>query len=257
MSAATYALAYRALVTKQIRRILRSWVQSILPSVITMALFLVIFGHFVGRHVQTIDGISYADYIVPGLIMMAVITNAYSNACSAFFGAKLQRHIEELLIAPVPGALIVLGYVTAGAFRGLLVGAIVAALAIPFTGIHLHDPIATLAVAILTAIAFALAGLINGILARDFDETSVVSTFVIMPLTYLGGVFYSVARLPEPWAQISLGNPMLYMVDGFRYGLLGVSDVPLAATFSLLAVLIVTLGWLCHVMIARGVAIKP
>lgn len=257
MSAQTNAIAFQALVGKQVRRFLRTWVQTILPSVITMVLFLIIFGHFVGRHVEMIEGVSYADYIVPGLIMMAVITNSYSNVVSAFFGAKLQRHIEELLIAPVPSTLIVAGYVTAGVLRGLLVGAIVAAVAIPFTGLTLHDPLVTFAVVLLTTITFSLAGLINGIFARDFDETSVISTFVIVPLTYLGGVFYSVARLPEPWSQISLANPMLYMVEGFRHGLLGVSDVPLAATFGLLLVLIAALGIACQTLIARGTAIKP
>lgn len=257
MSTGAYTIAFRALVAKQVRRFLRTWVQTILPSVITMVLFLVIFGHFVGRHVEMIEGVAYSDYIVPGLIMMAVITNSYSNVVSAFFGAKLQRHIEELLIAPVPSILIVAGYATAGVLRGLLVGAIVALIAIPFTGLQLHDPLLTFSVVFLTAVTFSLAGLVNGIFARDFDETSVISTFVILPLTYLGGVFYSVSRLPEPWAQISLANPMLYMVEGFRHGLLGVSDVPLAATFILLLGLILALGVLCQVLIARGISIKP
>ena len=236
MNALPYWFAYRGMVVKQLRRFLRTWVQTLLPSVVTAALFLIVLGKLVGREVETLAGVGYTEFLAPGLIMLAVITNAYNNVTLAFFGAKLQRHIEELLVAPLPAWLIVAGFATGGVLRGLLVG---------------------LLVALLAALLFSFAGLINGLFARSFDHTSVVATFVLTPLIYLGGLFYPVSRLAEPWHGLSLANPMHYILEGFRHGLLGTSDVSWQATFAVLAVATLAMGLTAWGLVARGVRVKP
>lgn len=257
MSTAAYWFAYRGMVVKQLRRFLRTWVQTLLPSVVTAGLFLVVLGELVGREVRSLDGVSYTEFLAPGLIMLAVVTNAYNNVTLAFFGAKLQRHIEELLVAPLPAWLIVAGFVTGGVLRGLLVGLLVAALALPLTGLELRHPGATAGMALLAALLFAFAGLINGVFARSFDHTSVIATFVLTPLIYLGGLFYPVGRLDEPWQTLSLANPMHYIIEGFRHGLLGTSDIAWSATFAVLAAATVITGAVAWALVARGVRVKP
>lgn len=256
MNGAIYGWAFYGLVLKQVRRFLRGWVKSLLPSVITASLFMLIFGKLVGRNLGEVEGLAYADFIMPGLVMFAVVTNAYNNTTLAFFGARLQRHIEELLVAPMPAWLIVAGFVTAGALRGLLAGALVAALALPLTGIAVHHFVAGLGMAVLSALLFALAGLINGVFARNFDDTSVVSTFLLTPLIYLGGVFYAVESLPAPWDRISLANPMVYMVDGFRHALLDTGHSDWTLTFAVLSVITAGTGVLAWWLVARGIRIK-
>lgn len=256
MMAAVYWNAYRGLVAKQVRRFLRTWVQSLLPSLVTAVLFMLIFGHFVGRELGAVGGIAYADFLMPGLVMTAVITNAYSNTTLSFFGARLQRHIEEMLIAPMPAWLILAGFTSAGVLRGLLAGALVTALALPFTNIALHHVAAGIGVAVLSAVLFALAGMLNGIYAKSFDDTSVISTFVLTPLIYLGGVFYPIERLPESWQGIAQLNPMVYLIQGFRYSLLNWGEVNLALTFALLSGVTVLVGALAWWLIAKGVRIK-
>ena len=257
MSATGYWFAYRGMVVKQLRRFLRTWVQTLLPSVVTAALFLVVLGELVGREIGTMGGVGYTEFLMPGLVMLAVVTNAYNNVTLSFFGAKLQRHIEELLVAPMPAWLIVAGFVTGGVLRGLLVGLLVAALALPLTGLQLHHPGATLGMAVLAALLFSFAGLINGIFARTFDHTSVVATFVLTPLIYLGGLFYPVERLAEPWQSLSLANPMYYLIDGFRHGLLGNGALPWAVTFSVLGVATVIAGAAAWGLVVRGTRVKP
>ncbi|SEO99817.1 ABC transporter permease [Aquisalimonas asiatica] len=257
MTAALYWNAYRGMVVKQLRRVVRTWIQTLLPSVVTAALFLVVLGQLVGREIGTLGGVGYTEFLMPGLVMLAVVTNAYSNVTLAVFGAKLQRHIEELLVAPMPPWLIVAGFVTGGVLRGLLVGLLVAALALPLTGLQFHHPVGIAGMAVLAALLFSFAGLINGIYARTFDHTSVVTTFVLTPLIYLGGLFYPVSRLDEPWQSLSLANPMYYLIEGFRHGLLGTSAVPWWATFAMLGVATAIAGAVALTLVARGTRVKP
>jgi len=253
---ALYYNAFSTIVRKELNRFMRIWMQTIIPPAITMGLYFVIFGNLIGPRIGKMSGFDYMQYIAPGIIMMAIITNAYSNVVSSFFGAKFQRHIEEILIAPVPDALILAGYVTGGVCRGVIVGALVTVVALFFTDLEVHSYGITLTIVVLTSILFSLAGFINAILAKTFDDIAIVPSFVLTPLTYLGGVFYSIDLLPEFWRQMSLLNPVLYMVNCFRYGILGVSDisVPHAMTFIVIFVLLLvaTSLWLMR----RGVGLR-
>lgn len=221
-----------------------------------MTLYFVIFGSLIGKRIGTMGGFSYMQYIAPGIIMMAVITNSYSNVVSSFFGAKFQRHIEEILVAPVPNVLILCGYVAGGVARGVIVGFVVTIIALLFTRIEIYSYSITFAVVILTATLFSIGGLINAILAKKFDDISIVPTFVLTPLTYLGGVFYSIDMLPDFWRTVSLGNPILYMVNAFRYGILGVSDITLGTAFLVIALFIVALFSASLYLLERGVGIR-
>ncbi len=249
-------LAYQTIVTKEVLRFLRIWLQTLMPPAVTTSLYFLIFGELIGAQLGPVDGLRYVDYIAPGVILMAVITNSYSNVVSSFFSTKYQRYVEELLIAPVPNAVILAGYVTGGVLRGVTVGAVVSLVALPFTRVHLESAPVALLTLVLTSALFATAGFINALFAKSFDDISVVPTFVLTPLTYLGGVFYSVDMLPEPWRQISLGNPILYMVSAFRAGLLGVADVPLGAAFGITGAFLVALTALALVLLGRGVGLK-
>ncbi|MBN8728255.1 MAG: ABC transporter permease [Xanthomonadales bacterium] len=242
---------------REVMRILRIWTQTLLPSAITMTLYFVIFGTMIGRRIgEMAPGIGYIDYIVPGLIMMAVITNCYGNISSSFFGSKFGRYVEEMLASPMPGWVILSGYVAGAVLRGVMVAIIVLAISLAFTDIHLHHPLATLATVLLTAIVFSLAGFVNAVFAQKFDDIALVPTFVLAPLTYLGGVFYSVNALGSPWREISYANPVLYMVNAFRHGLLGISDVPLGVAFAVMVGLAVVLGALSLYLLKRGVGLR-
>lgn len=232
-------IAYMTMVRKETARILTIWPQTLLPSVITTTLYYIIFGAFIGSQIQPIDGYSYIQFIVPGLIMMAVIINSFANVASSFFGAKFQKQIEELLVSPVSPFLVVAGFVTGGVLRGLMIGALVLAVSLFFIPLAVYSVFLTAVFILLTAILFSLAGLLNAIYAKDFDGISIIPTFVLTPLTYLGGVFYSVSALSEFWQQVSVLNPILYMVNGFRYGMLGISDVDVVFSLSILIILIV------------------
>lgn len=223
----TYGIAFLTILRKEIRRFARIWIQTIFPPIITTALYFLIFGKMIGSQLAPIDGYAYIDYIVPGLIMMGVLTNSYGNVVSSFYGAKFGHYVEEMMIAPIPHSLILLGYVAGGVARGLVVGVIVTVIASFFTDIHLHNLWVALSIMILTAVMFSLGGFINAVYANSFDDISIIPTFVLTPLTYLGGVFYSINLLPGIWQNISLFNPILYIVNAFRYGLLGVSDIDL------------------------------
>ena len=218
-------VGFMTLVRKEVTRILRIWIQTIVPPAITMTLYFIIFGNLIGRRIGEMGGFDYMQYIAPGLIMMSVITNSYANVVSSFFGAKFGKHIEELLVSPLPNSLILLGHVTGGVARGLLVGVVVTMVALFFTDLSVAHPLITASIVLLTAIVFSLAGFINAVFARKFDDISIIPTFVLTPLTYLGGIFYSITLLPEFWQQVSRVNPILYMVNAFRYGVLGVSDI--------------------------------
>ena len=230
---------YQALMTltrKEVVRVLRIWQQTLLPPVITMGIYFVVFGRFLGGRIQEIDGYPYIQFIVPGLIMMATITNSFSNVASSFFGHKFQRSIEEVLISPVPDWVIVLGYVSGGVVRGVLCGVLVALVALFFTSIPVAHPVLVVVYLLLTAGVFSLGGLFNGVVARKFDDVAIIPTFVLTPLTYFAGVFYSIKLLPPAWQIASLFNPIFYMVDGFRFGFLGTSDASLTIGIVLLAV---------------------
>ena len=256
MNAREKYIALRAILDKEVTRILRIWQQTLLPSAITMMLYFLIFGAFIGSRIDSMGGVSYIQFIVPGLIMMAVITNAYSNVSSSFFGIKFQRSVEELLVSPTPSYIIILGYVLGGMFRGLLVGTIVLLISLFFTKISLHSLAIVLVFIFLTSLVFSLAGFLNGMYAKKFDDVAIVPTFVLTPLTYLGGVFYSISLLPDFWKTISLLNPIIYMVNGFRYGFLGISDINIWIGFIILVVLAVALFWFSMHAMKKGIGLK-
>lgn len=238
------------IVRREMRRVLRIWPQTLLPPVITMALYFVIFGALIGRRIGEMGGYEYMQYIAPGLIIMSVLTNAYANVSSSFFGAKFGKFVEELLVSPMPNWLILVGYVAGGVLRGVLIGALVTVVALFFTPLTVVEPLLMVAVVVLTAVVFALAGFINGVYANKFDDISIIPTFVLAPLTYLGGVFYTVDLLPDLARQASLANPILYMVNAFRYAMLGVSDVDIGIAFVMilgfLALLFAIALWLLN-----------
>lgn len=251
-----YWVAFSTILVKEILRFSRIWVQTVLPSAITTALYFVIFGRLIGERIGTMDGFDYLDFIVPGLVLMAVITNAYSNVVSSFYSSKFSRYVEEFLVAPVPNWVILAGFVGGGVARGLVVGVAVTLVAMFFTNIEVHSYGVTLLVFTLTAILFALGGFINAVYANSFDDISIVPTFILTPLTYLGGVFYSIELLPSFWQNLSLANPVLYMINAFRYGLLGVSDVPLGLAFTIILGFIAILTLYSLRLLGRGVGVK-
>ena len=251
-----YLMAFLTIVHKEIARFMRIWLQTILPPAITMALYFVIFGHLIGPRIGSMHGFSYMQYIAPGLIMMSVITNAYANVVSSLFGAKFQRHIEEILVAPIPEIVPLPAFVPGGIVRGVLVGLVVTATALCFTELHVASWGITLAVVVLTAALFSLAGLINALYAKKFDDISIVPTFILTPLTYLGGVFYSIDMLPGFWQHVSLGNPILYMVNAFRFGMLGVSDISIGTAFSVIVLACAVLFLVSLHLLRRGVGLR-
>ena len=226
-----WLISFQTIVAKELNRFLRIWLQTLLPPAITMSLYFVIFGSVIGNRIGEMSGINYMSYIAPGIIMMAIITNTYGNVVSSFFGAKFQRHIEEILVSPTPNIIILAGYVTGGVCRGILVGLIVTAITLFFTPLKIYSLPISISVVVLTAVLFSLLGFINGIFAKKFDDIAIVPTFVLTPLTYLGGVFYSIDLLPPFWKELSLINPVLYMVNAFRFGFLGVSDIDLMQAY--------------------------
>ncbi|MDT8408243.1 MAG: ABC transporter permease [Wenzhouxiangellaceae bacterium] len=256
VSAKSYWIGYQTIVIKEVSRILRIWAQTVIPPAITMTLYFVIFGQLIGRRIGEMGGMDYMEFIVPGLIMLSVITNAYGNITSSFFGAKFGRHIEELLISPLPPILILAGYVTGAVFRSLLVGVLVFFVASFFSDLQIHSWPVTLAVVVLTAIVFALGGFINATFAQKFDDIAIIPTFVLQPLTYLGGVFFSVDLLPGVWEKIAMVNPILYMVNAFRYGMLGVTDVPIGAAFTIIILFVLALGTICVTLLRRGTGLR-
>ena len=249
-------VAYGTLVRREVVRIFRIWSQTLLPSVVTMSLYYVVFGAFIGSQISSINGFSYIQFIVPGLVMMAIITNSYSNVVSTFFGAKFQHNLEEIIVSPTPNWVVVAGFCSGGIIRGLLVGVLVLLTSLFFTHLAVYSFTMLLLAAVLTSVLFSLAGLLNGIFAKTFDGVSIVPTFVLTPLTYLGGVFYSIHRLPPLWQTVSLFNPILYMVNAFRYGFLGVSDVSVVWSMSLLAGLTVILLVVILYLFKKGIGLK-
>jgi ABC-2 type transport system permease protein len=256
MTAAEQIVGFKTIVIKEILRFSRIWVQTIIPPVITMSLYFVIFGNLIGSQIGAMDGVRYMDYIVPGLIMMAVITNSYANVVSSFYGCKFHHHIEEMLVSPLPNYLIILGFMVGGIARGMAVGLAVSVVSLLFTPLNLHSPLVIVSTVVLTSALFALAGLINGVYAKSFDDISIIPTFVLTPLTYLGGVFYSISMLPEFWQAASRLNPVLYMVNTFRYGFLGVSDISLGLSYLIITGFVLLLYGYALYLLSVGYGIR-
>ena len=249
-------VALLTIVRREVMRILRIWGQTLVPPAITMTLYFLIFGSLIGRRIGDMGGYDYMDFIVPGLVMMSIIQNSYGNISSSFFGAKFGRHIEEMLVSPMPNWVILGGYVTGAVLRGLLVGVIVLCIAMLFTHVRIPHPLITISTVLLGATIFSLAGFVNAIYAKKFDDVAIVPTFILTPLTYLGGVFYSVKMLPD-WAQtMTHANPVFYMVNAFRYGLLGTSDIPVGIAFALMIGFVVVLGALGLWLLKRGIGLR-
>ncbi len=256
MSLNAQLVALLTLSRKELQRVLRIWVQTIVPPAVTMTLYFIIFGNLIGRRIGQMEGFDYMAYIAPGLIMMSVITNSYGNVVSSFFSAKYNRHLEEMLVSPMSSWAIIFGHVIGGVLRGLIVGLVVTVVAMFFTKLQIHNLLVAISVVILTAIVFSLGGLLNAIFATKFDDVSIIPSFVLAPLTYLGGVFYSVSLLPEMAQKASLLNPILYMVNAFRYGMLGVSDINIGQAYGIIAIFVVGLFGLAIGLITRGVGIR-
>ena len=248
--------AFKTILVKEYLRFIRIWIQTVLPPAITTALYFVIFGNLIGSQISDIDGYSYMDYIVPGLILMAVITNSYANVVSSFYSAKFQKSIEEILVSPTPNYLILAGFVSGGVARGVIVGIVVTLVAMYFSDIQIHSLTLSFTVFLLTAILFSIAGFINAIFARSFDDITIIPTFVLTPLTYLGGIFYSINMLPEFWQKLSLINPILYMINSFRYGLLGVSDTDISSALFIIIIFIISLFSYALYLLNKGTGIK-
>jgi ABC-2 type transport system permease protein len=252
----TNFVGFQTIVLREFNRIIRIWGQTIVPPAITATLYFIIFGSLIGARIGDMGGYTYIQYIAPGLIMMTVITNSYGNVVSSFFGAKFGKHIEELLVSPLPNWLIVSGYMAGGIARGLIVGGVVTIITLVFTKLHIYNVGVVISAVVLSSVVFALAGMINAIFAKNFDQISFIPTFVLTPLTYLGGVFYTIKLLPG-WAQhISHGNPILYMVNAFRYGFLGVSDVNVGLAYTIMVGAAVVLFVACVVLLNRGVGTR-
>ncbi len=250
-------VALGTLVRREIVRIIRIWTQTLIPPAITMTLYFVIFGKLIGSRIGSIEGgFTYMQYIVPGLVMMSIITNSYGNISSSFFGAKFSRAVEEMLVSPMPNWVILLGYVTGAVARGLVVGVLVLGIALFFTSLEIRHPLITFASVLLGAVIFSLAGFVNAVYATKFDDIALVPTFILTPLTYLGGVFYSVNMLAEPWQGLSRANPILYMVNAFRYGVLGISDVNVPMAFVIMLGFVVALSAFALYLLKRGVGLR-
>jgi len=256
MNAQVNWIGYKTIVRKEVTRILRIWAQTVVPPAITMTLYFIIFGNLIGSRIGEMDGFDYMQFIVPGLVMMAVITSSYGNMVSSFFGAKFGRHIEELLISPLPNWIILAGYVTGALARGIMVGSVVMLVSLFFTRVEVQHPLIMVSVLLLTSVVFAMAGMVNAIFANKFDDIAIVPTFILTPLTYLGGVFYSISLLPDFWKNVSAFNPILYMVNGFRYGILGVSDVPISWAYAIIVFFGVLLASLCLWLLQRGTGMR-
>jgi ABC-2 type transport system permease protein len=244
------------IILRETRRVVRIWVQTIVPPAITMTLYFVIFGTLIGQRIGEMGGVPYMTFIAPGLIMMAVITNSFGNVVSSFFSGKLHRHLEEMLVSPLTFTTIVTGFVVGGVARGIAVAALVTVVALLFTDLTVVHPFITISVVILTSIVFSLAGLLNAIFAQNFDEISVIPTFVLTPLTYLGGVFFSISLLSPPWQAVAKLNPILYMVNAFRYGMLGSSDIPIGTAYAIIGVALVSLYTIVLFLLNRGTGIR-
>jgi len=249
-------IAFRTLLIKEILRFSRIWLQTVVPAAVTMGLYFIIFGDLIGSQLADVHGFRYMEYIVPGIILMAVINNAYANVVSSFYMSKFAHFIEELMVSPMPNYLILTGYMAGGVARGLVVGIVVTIVAMFFTPLHVHNAALLIAVVVLTAMLFSLGGFINAIYAKSFDDISIIPTFVLTPLTYLGGIFYSIDMLPPFWQKVSLANPILYMINAMRYGMLGVSDIDIVTAMGIIVLFVAGLFLFALYLLQRGVGLR-
>ncbi len=250
------SVALYTLMRKEVTRFIRIWTQTLIPPVITTCLYFLIFGNLIGPRIGPMQGHTYIDFIVPGLVMMSVITGAYTNVASSFFSSKFQRFIEEIMVSPVPNYVILIGYLTGGICRGIVVGGIVLVVSSLFANVNIVSPVITIVIFILTALVFSLGGMLNGMFARKFDDVSIIPNFVLTPLIYLGGVFYSVQMLPQFWQTVSLANPILYVINVARYAFLGSSDVGIWISFTVIGISIAILFTICMVLLERGYGMR-
>ena len=249
-------IALRTIVIKEIKRFMRIWIQTILPSAITVALYFIIMGKFIGSQIGEVKGFSYIEFIAPGLIMMGIITNSYANSVSSFYSSKFQRHIEEMLVSPMPNYIIILGFMFGGIARGITVAIFVTIVTVFFTSLPIHNIYIIICISILTAALFSIAGIINGIYANSFDDISIIPTFVLTPLTYLGGIFFSLEVLPKIWQTVSYANPILYMINSFRLGILGTSDVDFKVSLIVILSFLIMLFVFCLYLLNKGIGIR-
>lgn len=256
MNAQQLWTAYTTILVKEVLRFTRIWVQTIIPPVITTALYFVIFGNLIGSQIGDMEGHRYIDFITPGLIMMTVITNAYANVVSSFYGSKFQGNVAEMLVSPMPNWIILAGFVSGGVARGLAVGLAVTLVSLFFSTLSVQHIFITFTIVLLTSVLFSLAGVINAVYAKSFDDITIIPTFVLTPLTYLGGVFYSITMLTPFWQNVSLLNPVLYMVNGFRYGILGTSDMSIGLSYGVIIGFIVLLGGFSLHLLNKGIGIR-
>lgn len=256
MKARQQVAAFRTLLTREFLRFIRIWLQTVVPAAVTTGLYFVIFGNLIGSQLRPIDGVSYMEYIVPGIILMSIITNAYANVVSSFYMSKFVHFVEEMLVSPMPNYLILIGYVAGGVARGLVVGLVVTVVAMFFTPLGVYNAAILIAVVLLTAVLFSLGGFINAIYAKSFDDISIIPTFVLTPLIYLGGIFYSIDMLPSFWQKVSLANPILYMINAMRYGMLGVSDIDVTIALSMIVLFVVLLFFFSLILLQRGVGLR-
>ena len=252
-----HLVSLKTIVNREMRRVRRIWIQTIVPPAITMTLYFIIFGNLIGKRIGEMDGFTYMQFIAPGLIMMSIISNSYGNVVSSFFGSRFGKYVEEMLVSPMPNYIMLLGYMSGGLIRGMCVGMLVALIALFFTDLRLEHPWITLSVVMLTSMVFSLAGFVNAIYAKNFDGISIIPTFVLTPLTYLGGVFYSISLLPEFWQVVSRANPILYMVNAFRYGILGVSDINIQTAYTIIIAFVIALFVFNLYLLKRGVGLRP
>ena len=248
--------AFKTIVVKEILRFSRIWVQTLVPAVITTSLYFLIFGNLIGSQLNAIDGYSYVDYIVPGIILMSVITNSYGNVVSSFYGHKFQHHVEEMLVSPMPNFVLLAGFVVGGVARGIAVGSVVTIVAMFFTDLQFENMLIITGVVLLTAILFSLAGFVNAVYANSFDDISIIPTFVLTPLTYLGGIFFSIEMLSSFWQNIALFNPILYMINAMRYGMLGISDINITTAFVIIVLFTLSLFWFCLYLLRNGIGLR-
>ena len=249
----------KTLAWAQVRRILRIWIQTILPPAITTALYFLIFGQLIGSRIGGMpgyEGLTYIEFMVPGLIMLSVITNSYANVASAFYGTKFQKAMEEIIISPMPNWIILIGFLVGGITRGMLVGLVVVLTSLFFVQVTIDNIFLTAISIVLTSILFSILGLLNGIYAKTFDDVSIIPTFVLTPLIYLGGIFYSIDILSTEWQFISQLNPILYIVNFFRFAMLGVSEINPITGMVLIFVFTFIFFFIAYSLLLRGVGIK-
>ncbi len=256
MSASKQWIAFKTIFIKEFLRFIRIWKQTILPPMITTSLYFIIFGNLIGGRIGEMEGYRYVDFIAPGLILMTVITQSYANTVASFFGAKFQRHIEELMVSPTPDYIIIFGYTSGGIARGIIVGFAVTIVSMFFADLGIHNFAILMSIVVLTATLFSLAGIVNGVYAKTFDDISIIPTFILAPLTYLGGIFYSISLLPEFWQDMSLANPILYMINAFRYGFIGITDIDLWFSYGIILIFIALLYAYTMYLVKAGHGIR-